>query len=297
MSDLLGNRRVSRAFDSAPRLFIDDKSNIVIMSDCHRGTGDGDDNFAGNSNTCFTALSRYYDAGFTYIELGDGDELWVNRDFGLIAEANDRIFRLLEKFNCDGRLRMVYGNHDIVKRSSKWRKNNLSTFYDEHERCDVPLFGGMDVTEGLILTHRETKRDIYLTHGHQGDVLNDGLWRAARFLVRYLWGPLELIGVKDPTNTAASAAKRNAVEERLTEWARLNNAALIAGHTHRTAFPKRGDPLYFNDGSCVHPRRVTAIEITKGAISLVKWSVETRADGVLFVGKTISEGPVPLNKL
>jgi len=297
MADLLGNSRVSRAFEHAPRLFINDKSNIVIMSDCHRGTGDGDDNFAGNSNTFFTALTRYYDAGFTYIELGDGDELWVNRDFGLIAEANDHIFRLLAKFRDEGRLRMIYGNHDIVKRSAKWRKNNLSTCYDEQAKCDVSLFGGMDVTEGLILTHRETKRDIYLTHGHQGDLLNDKLWRVARFLVRYAWGPLELIGVKDPTNTAASMAKRNAVEQRLTEWAKLNDAALIAGHTHRISFPKKGDPLYFNDGNCVHPRRVTAIEITRGTISLVKWAVETRDDGVLFVGKTITEGPAPLREL
>lgn len=288
---------ISRAFDNAPRLIIDDSSNIVIMSDCHRGTGDRDDNFADNQNTYFTAMSRYYDMGFTYVELGDGDELWDNRDFRLIAEANSHIFWLLGKFRSENRFHMVYGNHDIVKRSAKWRKDNLSTYYDERTKRDLPLFGDMDATEGLILTHGAAKRDIYLTHGHQGDLLNDGLWRLARFLVRYVWRPLELIGVKDPTSTAESAEKRNKVEERLSEWAKQNDAVLIAGHTHRPVFPKRGDPLYFNDGSCVHPRCITAIEITKGAVSLVKWGVETRGDGTLSVGKTVLEGPVRLSEL
>ena len=66
---------------------------------------------------------------------------------------------------------------------------------------------------------------------------------------------------------------------------------MIAGHTHRPVFPEVGEPLYFNDGSCVHPHSITAIEISGGYISLVKWQIKTKQDGTLFVGKDILAGP------
>ena len=49
--------------------------------------------------------------------------------------------------------------------------------------------------------------------------------------------------------------------------------------------------LYFNDGSCVHTNGVTAIEIVEGTIALVRWSVKTRRDGLMFIGKDILAGP------
>ncbi len=35
-------------------------------------------------------------------------------------------------------------------------------------------------------------------------------------------------------------------------------------------FPEVGEISYFNDGSCVHPRCITAIEIENGTIKLVR---------------------------
>ena len=70
---------------------------------------------------------------------------------------------------------------------------------------------------------------------------------------------------------------------------------LIAGHTHRPSFPKVGEPMYFNDGSCVHPRCITSIEIEKGEISLVKWSMMTRQDRSLYVEREVLEGPVKID--
>ena len=60
---------------------------------------------------------------------------------------------------------------------------------------------------------------------------------------------------------------------------------LIAGHTHKPMFPEVGETPYFNDGSCVHPRCITAIEISDGNIILVKWSVNTKNDGTLFIDR------------
>jgi UDP-2,3-diacylglucosamine pyrophosphatase LpxH len=297
--------RIDKAFKNAPRIPITDSSKIVLVSDCHRGTGDHNDNFADNENTYITAMRRYFAEGFTYIELGDGDELWETRKFGLITDENNHVFRLLSEFRREGRLHMVYGNHDMVKKSPKWRKKHLATYHNERTHCELPLFGDMDITEGLILDYSGVhgERRFRLLHGHQGDLICDRFWLLGRFLVRNVWRPMELIGLKDPRSTAENRRKQNKIERRLSSWAKNSGDFLIAGHTHRPRFPHRGAgersdfSHYFNTGSCVHPRCITAIEISGGAISLVKWSVESRRDGVLFIGKTILEGPTSIVKL
>ncbi len=71
--------RLSKAFEDAPILLLTGTSRYAIISDCHRGDGSSGDNFLKNQNLYFTALSHYFNHGFSYIELGDGDELWENR--------------------------------------------------------------------------------------------------------------------------------------------------------------------------------------------------------------------------
>lgn len=91
------------------------------------------------SPDCFTDpsdltlhLSHYYQSGFSYIELGDGDELWENRNMTQIIDVHSDVFWLLSRF-------------------------------------------------------------------YQADFFNSVLWRLTRFLVRYVWRPLEHFGVLDPT--------------------------------------------------------------------------------------------------
>jgi len=52
-----------------------------------------------------------------------------------------------------------------------------------------------------------------------------------------------------------------------------------------------GDIAFFNDGSCVHPRSITGIEIENGSISLIKWQINTNDDGVLQIVRVLLEGP------
>ncbi len=60
----------------------------------------------------FVAALRYYAKNrFTYIELGDGDELWENRKMEQIAEVHGEVFELLAQFYRKRRLYMIYGNH------------------------------------------------------------------------------------------------------------------------------------------------------------------------------------------
>ncbi len=287
-------KRISRIFENAEEISFDDSSKFVLMSDCHRGDGSWSDNFLKNQNIYFAALSYYYKEDYTYIELGDGDELWENSKISEIINVHSDVFRLFSKFLKKNRLYFIYGNHDMVKKNKKYVKDNLYRCFREREKKYISLFEGVKVHEGLILKYKVTEDKILLIHGHQGDFINDGFWKLGRFLVRYLWRPLENIGVNDPTSTARNYDKKEEVEKRLTRWIMKEKHMLIAGHTHRPRFPKVGENLYFNDGSCVHPRCITAIEIISGNITLVKWQVKTRRDNTLFIGREVLAGP---NKL
>ena len=288
------SKRLSKIFNTCDQIPFDNSSKIVLMSDCHRGDGSWGDNFSNNQNLFFASLTFYYQKNFTYIELGDGDELWANRKFQQITSVHSDAFWLMSNFHKKGKLYMLYGNHDMAKKNRNYVTNNFSSYYDDSINERVPLFPNLKTHEGLLLKHTVTGNQIFLTHGHQVDFLNYDLWRLARFLVRYLWRPLELLGLHDPTSANKNAAKKGTIEKKLIEWSTVKKQMIIAGHTHRPVFPEIGEPLYFNDGSCVHPRCVTAIEIENGAISLVKWTLKTKSDRTLYVGRVVLEGPVKL---
>lgn len=280
------SNRISEAFQDAPELTIDEGSRIVIMSDCHRGDGSWNDSFAANRNLFLAALGEYNKNRFTYIELGDGDELWEVKDFAAIAGLYKNVFALMARFYRDDRLYLLYGNHDMVKKDPEFVSENFG-----------PLgFPGLKVHEGLVLSHSSGKYKIYLLHGHQADFFNDRLWKLSRFLVRYLWSPLESLGVNDPTSASQNSSKKDLVEQRLSRWAKEQGSIIVAGHTHRPVFSAPGEGLYFNSGSCVHREYVTAVEIKDGAISLVKWSQKVARDGTIYVGRDLLYGPEMLDK-
>lgn len=284
-------KRLSKVFETAEQIFFDDSSKFVLMSDCHRGDGSWSDNFSKNQNLYFAALTQYYDRDYTYIEIGDGDELWENTKLSDIVRIHGDAFWILSKFFNEGRLYLIYGNHDMVKKDQKYVEGNLFEYFDDRQKKYVSLFKDIRIHEGLVLRHKVTDDKIFLVHGHQGDFLNDTIWKLARFLVRYLWKPLETFGVNDPTSAAKNYEKKEVVAKKLTEWVVKEKQMLIAGHTHRPMFPEVGEPPYFNDGSCVHPRCITAIEIAFGYIKLVKWDVKTKHDGTLYIDREVLAGP------
>lgn len=286
---------ISKIFETAEQIPFDDTSRIVLMSDCHRGDGSWADNFSKNQNIYFSALMHYYDKNYTYIEIGDGDELWENRSLPDIIRDHSDAFWLLSKFYNKGRLYFIYGNHDIVKRNPSYIEQNLYQYYDERTKKYIPLFENIRIHEGLVLRHRTSGDKILLVHGHQVDPLNYDWWRLSRFLIRYLWKPLQLFGINNPTSTAKNYTKKEMVASRLTQWVKDNKHMLIAGHNHRPSFAEVGDPPYFNDGTIIHPRCITAIEMASGEITLVKWCVMTKSDGTLYIGRDIIAGPRKLS--
>lgn len=285
------SKRISQVLKTAEEIPFNESSKIVLISDCHRGNGGLSDAFSKNENLYFVAISNYYNENFTYIEIGDGDELWKNNNYSHIKDEYNSIFRYLSKFYNEGRLHLIFGNHDIVKKNDKFIKNNLYEYYDELENKTVTLFKNIKVHEGLVLRYTPTNDKILLIHGHQGQYINDKRWQLGRFLCRTLWEPLSALGINDPTNTAKNFGQKEAVEKKLANWSRKKKLMLIAGHTHRAKFPEVGEIPYFNAGCAVHPRFITAIEIMEGSIMLVKWGVKAKGDGTLFIGKEILAGP------
>ncbi|MGE4548893.1 MAG: metallophosphoesterase [Intestinibacillus sp.] len=281
-------KHINDAYKAAYPLSFRLSSRLVIMSDCHRGDGGWSDDFAKNQNIFFAALTHYNQNAYTYIELGDGDELWENRKFSDISVIYNNVFWLMKKFHEDNRLYLIYGNHDIVK---KYDPHIYDTYVDTEQKKNVPLFLGIQVHESILLQNPETEDRIFLLHGHQADFFNDYMWKVSRFLVRYLWRPLEILGTNDPTSAAKNNKIKSQVEKHLRDFSEQEKVILIAGHTHRPVFPAAGEPAYFNDGSCVHPRCITAIEISEGCISLVKWCYMTREDGAVYIGREVLAGP------
>ena len=287
--------RLDRAFKNALVVPFDDTSKFIFFSDCHRGDNSFADDFANNRNIYYHALKHYYKEGFTYCELGDGDELWENISFKTIFRAHKNVYELLQLFFRENRLHMIWGNHDMVYGNPDYVKKTLSYYFDQKTRKELPLFPDIQYHEAVLLKHSDTGQRIFLLHGHQADFMNYVGWRFHRFLVRVLWKPLQVIGISDPTSPAQNFKETIKVERRLKKWIlQNNNQFTIVGHTHRPRFPEVGEPLLFNDGSCVHPRSITGIEIENGNITLIKWQIATTEDGTLKIIRVPLEGPQKL---
>lgn len=269
-------KRIDNAFNQAPTLHLTPSSKLVFISDCHRGVGNSNDNFLKNELIFLSALQTYYRQGYTYIELGDGDELWENRSLKTIQQVYNPIFCMLRQFLCDGRLYLLYGNHDHEK--------------SQYKNCDFTYYSG------IILKDCQTGRNIYLTHGHQADFLNSSLWKVARFLVRYVWRPLELLGIPDPTSAATNYTLKEKTEKRLNQWAKNNDTILITGHTHRAMTGNRNNP-YFNSGCCVYPGSITALELASRHFTLVNWTLGIGEDRSLHVTRELLAPPVGLDEI
>lgn len=277
--------KLDKVFRNAKRISIDDYSKLVIMSDCHRGSGDNDDNFIKNQNIFKAALLYYYARDFTYVELGDGDEMWEVKNYKNIIEEHLDIFKQIKKFYDSNRLIMIYGNHDADKKHSKILEKYFYTYCNQITKKRESLLSNLEVYEAVVLTYKNY--DIFMLHGHQVDFFNNELWRVSKFLVRHVWRHLEHFGIKDPTSTAKNYRGIGKVEKKLKKWSSINHKMLIAGHTHRPSFPRVGQSLYFNDGCCIHPSGITCIEIENGHISLAKWEFKIKEDAIISVGRTV----------
>jgi UDP-2,3-diacylglucosamine pyrophosphatase LpxH len=277
----LAHIRLTAVWEAATEITFDDNSKIVFFSDCHRGDNSKADAFTRNEELYLSALDYYYQAGFTLIEVGDGDEMWKNSRFSAILTAHRRTFDWLHKFDRQHRLHLIIGNHDI-----------------HGNRHSLVEKDGMVAQEGLILRHKKSGQRIFAVHGHQADFKSDGFYIISRLAVRHVWRRVQLLSPEKALRKANAViknlhfqpypdldnkplafrlivsmmlqAKKN-IERRISAWAGANRQIVVCGHTHRPTSAAYGALPYFNTGSCVAPGLITGLEFQHGELTLVEW--------------------------
>ena len=312
------NRGVVLPFDA-------DNARLIIFSDEHKGGKDEADDFLPAEANYIAALQHYNEENFTFINLGDCEELWENTP--AVAIEKNRVSLLEEvKFLLANRYHRIFGNHDL-----EWGYAIQQNLYLK------PLFGPtLDVKEGLILqTVSQGKPvSVFFTHGHQGDQRSDGN-KFSKWVVAAIWTPIQRyleISLNTPSDSFELADAHNII---MYEWsATARDIILISGHTHKPVFAsldhidrlhkqlekatEKNDaaliaqlqtelaarekeyagkqqvktmahPSYFNSGCCCFSDGdCTGIEIADGFIRLIKWKTE---DGKP-VRKVLEESPL-----
>lgn len=290
------DQRLTKAYKKAKIEYFDDSSRYILFSDCHRGDDSMSDEFARNQQVFIHALDYYYNYGYTYIEVGDGDELWEYADFKHIRLAHSDVFLGLKKLCNKNKMILIYGNHNIYLKNKRYVKKNYYEYYDEYNQQNQSLLTGIKAHEAVVLKHTKTGQELFVVHGHQGDLMNDQLWMISRFMLRYIWRYLHVVGFHSPASPAKNLYKRHKIEKTYKKWIRKHKRILICGHTHRPRFPKKRELPYFNTGCCIHSKGLTGIEIIEGKILMVEWRVRADEDGTLQIVRTVVRGPEDINK-
>lgn len=284
------HKQLTKIYENANRVEFSDHDRLVFFSDVHRGNNSWADEFARNEITYLCALQYYYDNDFTYVEVGDGDELLKFKYIEPIRTAHEEVYRLLQKFHHKHRLYYIFGNHDYEYRNPELVHRKLNHIFNRVTEEEEILFDDFEAYEGLVFKHKESGVEFFTVHGHQADNLFHHLIWLNGLLLRLFWRPLQMLGLQDPGSASQNIDKRQRVEETLIKWSAEHHKAVIAGHTHHPQFPKKGKTPYFNTGSCVHPRWITCIEIEKGKIALIRWRITPNKKGQLVVKRSVQKG-------
>ncbi len=274
---LYAHQRLSEVFNASPVIPFDYNTPMIFFSDCHRGIGETTEPFTQNEQLYYYALRYYYNKGYTYVEVGDGDEMYLYSS-DRIQSRYGQIFDLLHDFNRRDRLVMIAGNHDLEPGS----KSRV-------EKC------GFVAHEGVVLENTRTCSKVFAVHGHQADILSDCLRPLGKAIVRWIIDPLLKRGLlsysesgdaghlfnRPLPNWVYSYIKysQDKIERRITGWVRQKRQMLICGHTHRFVSSSLSDVPYFNTGSCLAPGLLTGIEIVRGNINQVTWIVNKPSTG------------------
>ncbi|HEY4155574.1 MAG TPA: metallophosphoesterase [Puia sp.] len=291
--------------------FSENKLKIIILSDQHRGTRDGSDDFAVCESSYLDALDYYNREQFYFINLGDCEELWENTIFG-IMKHNPAVFDREKQFIDRLAYCKVFGNHDLF-----WDNDPLAGAYlKKIYGTAIPVFTGVVLR---VMLSEGGSFDIFCSHGHQGDRQSDGN-AFSKWFVSYIWGPLQSLLEININSPSANDNLKTLHNLYMYDWsAAQKNVLLVTGHTHQPVFnsmthlerlyfkleaaekavdkdairkieaeiPRRKreydfvnhsfrnmKPSYFNSGCCCFDDgTITGIEISEGFIRLIKWSL------------------------
>nr|WP_145854417.1 metallophosphoesterase [Pedobacter suwonensis] len=206
---------------------VTDDHKFIIFSDQHKGARDDADDFTLAEKNYLKALQYYNEQNFHYINLGDSEELWENL-LESVIKHNKETFEAEKAFIAKNQFTKIFGNHDLYWDNDPLAGFNLNRLYGAAIR----------IYEGAILRMpvKNGKLDIFLTHGHQGDLQSDGNW-FSKWFVSTIWAPLQSY-LQINLNTPAYDNQLKTVHNTLMyNWAiTKRNMALITGHTHQPVF-------------------------------------------------------------
>lgn len=290
----------------------------IIFSDQHKGARNYADDFGFAANNYLSALNFYNTNLYTFISLGDSEELWENT-LDAVKKHNQETFNLESEFLKRNAFIKIFGNHDLY-----WDNDPLAGYQLEK------VYGQkIKVYEGLILqtSIKNNPLDIFLTHGHQGDLASDGNWLSKWFVSR-VWAPLQAYLRINPNTPAFNNQLKSTHNQFMYDWAAAQQSVLITGHTHQPVFNslthleriyiklddarKINDkgteeklldqmkkeqimgatipsfsaykPNYFNTGCCCFSDGdITGLEITNGKMRLIKWAYQTDKQSIRIV--------------
>lgn len=261
-------------------LFLEtDKDRIIIFSDQHKGNRDRADDFAGNEYNYLCALDYYKQQNFSFINLGDSEELWKYSTDEVLPN-NEKAFAAEAAFQPHNYYK-TFGNHDIIWKNKIDSERLLKKYF----AMPLPVYEGILIKTSIGI---ETLT-IFCTHGHQGDKMSDNNGFST-WIVAHIWAPVQRylkINVNTPSKDDSLRNKHNKL---MHEWSsNRKNLLLITGHTHKPVFASgkyavkpshkiEGNdggnlkPSYFNTGCCCfNDGDITGIEIADGHIRLIKW--------------------------
>jgi predicted phosphodiesterase len=290
---------------------------FIIFSDQHKGIQDNADDFMLAEKNYRAALEFYYSNGFSFINLGDCEELWENTP-DAVMKMNKPILQTEACFLEAQKYYRVFGNHDL-----EWKYPFQQNMYLK------PVFGStLKIYEGIELQTQYNNKtySIFLTHGHQGDKRSDGN-PVSTWIVAAIWTPIQRYLNININTTSDSYELVDAHNIIMYNWsATQKQMVFISGHTHKPVFAsldhidmltkeleaakKSGDatwiektsqtlavyskayegksfvktmayPSYFNTGCCCFDDGdITGIEIDNGFIRLVKWKYNPDKDSI-----------------
>lgn len=251
---------------------------FIIFSDQHKGNRSWADDFSICEKNYVAALAQYNMLNYTFINLGDSEELWKFKIQDIIP-AYAEVFKAESAFQ-PGRYLKTFGNHDLLWKNRLDVELNLSKIF----KMPLPVF------EGVVLRDYKLGFDIFLTHGHQGDMLSDNN-ALSTWVVAHIWMPLQRYLRINVNSASSDFSLRNKHNRMMYEWSSSRkDLLLITGHTHQPIFAagkyfnhpsnkishndaeSKVVPNYFNTGCCCfNDGDITGIEIEDGQIRLIKW--------------------------
>ncbi len=206
-----------------------DSLRMVVFSDHHRGDRTGADDFAPCEDTYLGALGHYFGEGYKLVLLGDVEELWEATPKAAVACYEEPLMAE-RRFADAGRYIRVWGNHDDAWSFPDQVRAYLREWIGEYQ---VQEAVAVSVTDG-----GEEIGRIFLAHGHQGTWDSDRAAAFSRFVVRWIWRPVQrFFRISLEKTPSRDFSLRFKHEVAMHEWAQeQERLLLVTGHTHHPVF-------------------------------------------------------------